>query len=94
MGRKSTIRFRSDNQVFYGQDHSFHCGLPSGVDFTVERAGSVNETETLWRMVACGYGCLKRHDDRCYGNGALYVYSSRMSARTRKRLLEAERAPD
>lgn len=78
------MRFRSDNQVLYGQDFSVHQGIPAGVDFDVTRG-----PQNGYTLRAHGYGCL-RHDphdcdtrDRCYGNGSLFVYrpTSRQRAR-------------
>jgi len=63
-----------DNEIDYSQDHGFWRGLPSGVEFSVDRLN-----EGVLKLVAEGYGALKdnlyglRYH---YGNGAIYVSES------------------
>lgn len=64
------MKFRRDNKIIYGQDHSFFRGIPHGVDFRVERF-----CKDRFKLIADGYGCLKRGDH--YGNGAIYPYPTK-----------------
>ena len=75
------MKFRSDNQIPYGQDHAFSRGIPSGVEFEV----SHTRVSSGFKLVACGYGC--REHGQCYGNGALYPWG--LTARQRQRFEEA-----
>jgi len=63
-----------DNEIFYSQDHGFWRGLPSGVEFSVDRLNK----DTLV-LVAEGYGALSNNPYGLkyhYGNGAIYVSES------------------
>lgn len=57
--------------------------IPGGVDFVVRKESYG------WTLRACGYGCLDRHTDECYGNGALTIPYSWTNAKWRKKLDEA-----
>lgn len=81
------MRFRQDNQIPYGQDFGFYRGVPSGVDFKVEKStGELFDVPGLFRLTAYGYGQLEPYDEHSYGNGALHVSSRRLTARQRSRL--------
>lgn len=62
-----TLRFRRDNRIRYGQDSMQYCGIPSGVDFVVERFG-----EGVYRLCGDGFGFHQPNGE--YGDGALYVW--------------------
>lgn len=64
------MRFRPDNKIRYGQDSQQHVGVPSGVDFTVEKFGS--DLSGMFVLVGDGYGQIKPRGH--YGNGALYAW--------------------
>ena len=78
------MRFRKGNTYKYGQDHSQHRGIPSGVNFSVEFFGG----RGMFKLVGPGHGELTTTDARCprcgqmvkaggpstYGCGALYVW--------------------
>lgn len=78
------MKFRQGNRWKYGQDHHFWTGVPDGIDFHVEPL-----REGMYRLRACGYGCLQRHSDKCYGNGALYLLGvhGRMAKRVEQAIL-------
>lgn len=71
------MRFRPDNKIRYGQDHCFYRGIPSGVEFQVERFG-----DSMYRLTGHGYGVLGEGSE-AYGNGQLYVWG--LTARQRER---------
>jgi len=73
------MKFRKTNKIFYMQDFSMHKSIPSDIDFDI----SYNDNGIL--LTACGYGCLKQHNNRCYSNGKLFVPYCRMNYYTRKR---------
>lgn len=75
------MKFRKDNQYSYGQDFSVFRGIPSGVDFKVERIGALDKN--IFRLTAHGYGQVDPWDRNSYGNGALYVRG--LTKRQRKR---------
>jgi len=69
------MKFRKDNRILCGQDCRYYHGIPSGVDFKVERFGHG------YKLTAHGYGV---HGYRgSYGNGALYVM--RLNSKQRAR---------
>ena len=74
------MKFTKRNKLHWIRDHAAACGVgvPAGVDFDVEPF-----SENGFRLRACGYGCLDRHTESCYGNGALYVWTSSYSQRKR-----------
>ena len=80
------MKFRKDNRIRYGQDHSQFRGIPSGVDFEV--VAFPHFGVLMWTLWACGYGCTERHHDGCYGNGSLIVWG--LTKRQEKRFEAAE----
>ena len=59
------VTIKKINYILYGQDMSFHSGLPNGVRFKMyEQPGLKNR----YKLVAEGYG-----EPGCYGNGAIYT---------------------
>lgn len=73
------MRFRKDNQIKYSQDFCtvMGIGVPSGVDFFVERCGQG------YSLRACGFGCLDNHTLECYGNGSLFAWGLTSAQRKR-----------
>jgi hypothetical protein len=65
------VRFSSDNEIRFGQDHSFWKGLPDDIQFY-----PIEETQNgLMVFVGDGYGILPKHKVAGkYGNGAVYVF--------------------
>jgi len=63
------LQFGPKNKMKYGQDFRQHKGIPSGVDFAVERL-----SDTHYRLTGYGYGQLDSGDHKGYGNGKLYVW--------------------
>lgn len=64
----------TDNEIVYCQDHGYWRGIPSGVEFSVDRLN-----EGTLKLVAEGYGALKDNPYGLkyhYGNGAIYVDES------------------
>ncbi len=68
--------FKKGNKIKYGQDFSYHTGVPDGIDFQV--ASFCNDKYTL---TADGYGDLTKKNN--YGNGVLYVYGLTKAQKTR-----------
>jgi len=66
------IKFKPENGIAWTQDHCTVGGssIPSDITFQAHEIGS-----GLYKLVACGYGCLKQHSKGCYGNGALFVHA-------------------
>jgi len=64
------MKFDENNKIRFGQDHQFHIGVPSEVDFKVE-----NFTDGRFVLTAYGYGQLEPHDQYSYGNGKIYPYN-------------------
>jgi len=69
-----TIRFY-ENDIKYGQDMRFYKGIPQNVSFTVEKSG------IDYLLKADGYGYGNRGN---YGNGALYIYSTRLNEKVKE----------
>lgn len=63
------MKFRKNNKICFGQDFNYYQGIPSGIDFKVERLD-----KNKFRLIAKGYGLLTSHHND-YGNGALFPYS-------------------
>lgn len=75
IGRADAMKFRKGNKIYYGQDFRYRRGVPSGINFQVSK----------WKMGfvlrADGYGLFGN-----YGNGALFLYNSRLSKILKERL--------
>jgi hypothetical protein len=63
------MKFPKGNKILYGQDFGWHRGVPSDVDFEVEKING-EEGSLMW-LVADGYG---RMGGDKYGNGSICVY--------------------
>lgn len=61
------VTFPKDNEILYGQDFSWHRGIPDGIVFEAEKKGD------YYVLTAPGYGKIGN-----YGNGALYVGQSKL----------------
>jgi len=72
------MKFRKDNKIGYGQDHHYHKGIPSDVNFLVR------ESSNAFILRGNGYGnfCGKNN----YGNGALYVRKSMLTKKQHDRI--------
>lgn len=60
------MKFPKNNNIFYGQDMRFFQGIPSDINFDVEK------TSFGWYLRSCGNGCTAHSN--CYGNGSLAIY--------------------
>ena len=56
-----------ENKIHFYQDHGFWEGVPTGIEFTVQKEAGHND---YW-LVADGYG--NRDKPNCYGNGCIAV---------------------
>lgn len=74
------IKFKKDNKIIYGQD--FHCsrGIPSDIEFTVEKF-----TNDKIILKAKGYGDLESGN---YGNGSLSVCVNDLPKKLVSKLIE------
>jgi len=76
------MRFRKGNKIGYGLDFAFYRGVPSGVDFRVDKI----LPNGVILLVAPGYG-----DHKNYGNGGVAVYGSPATLRRARRERRRER---
>jgi hypothetical protein len=60
------ITFKPGNTVRYGQDFSYHIGVPADIRFEVDDDGPFKSKDGLW-LKAPGYG------GEPYGDGAIFV---------------------
>ena len=60
------MKFPPDNKIKYGQDFSQHVGVPSGVDFEIEKAEDT--ISYAYELTGPGYG------GEPYGCGKMYVW--------------------
>jgi len=51
------------NKIWYGQDFRYHCGIPPGIRFAIDK---IWEKKGFW-LKAPGYG------GKPYGNGRIFV---------------------
>ena len=84
------MRFTKGNNLAYGQDFTFHRGMPDGVEFDVDVVDA-SSSEPLVKLRAEGYGALGRGSD--YGNGALYL-SGREARHVLRRLAKQMSRPE
>jgi hypothetical protein len=61
------VRFPEDNELVMFQDFRWWKGIPSGVDFVIEKKANMSE---YW-LSADGYGNLEKPNS--YGNGKIAV---------------------
>jgi len=64
--------FNSDNKIVYWQDHRALRGIPSGVDFEIEKM-----SDGQYNITGYGYGIITKspnYDDKAYGCGSLFVF--------------------
>ena len=59
------MTFLKNNRIQYGQDFSFYCGIPAGVNFSVRKCSA----DGRYDLIAPGYGA-----PGDYGNGSLHVW--------------------
>ena len=84
------MKFRSNNRIRYGQDMRAYRGIPSKIEFHVERG--VEGQTIQYILTSPGYGAKGN-----YGNGALYVYGLNSKQKRKfedaliEQLLEEER---
>lgn len=61
------MKFLPDNNIRFGLDSEEYVGIPTSVDFVVEKLNG-----EFYRLIAHGYGEMSKGPD-AYGDGPLYV---------------------
>ena len=79
------MRFRKGNRHKYGQDFSWTCCIPHGVDFEVRRLGPYLK---LYELTGHGYGASGSNDE-AYGDGSIYLSWELMTPSLRRRVIAA-----